>query len=151
MELCSMLYGNLDGRGLGRECRHVDVWLGPFAVHLKLPQHCLLISYISIQNQKFEKQKKRKFVSFSSLTVYNPGNIHPLSPWRLSPERKLLSYYISQCTSRLCFGLTAEMERKALSLWQEFSDIRTHLVVLGSRIPENTLLLHSLRPNIVSE
>ena len=43
------------------------------------------------------------------------------------------------------------MERKALSLWQEFSDIRTHLVVLGSRIPENTLLLHSLRPNIVSE
>ena len=77
MELCSMLYVNLDGRGLGRECRHVDVWLGPFAVHLKLPQHCLLISYISIQNQKFEKQKKRKFVSFSSLTVYNPGNHSP--------------------------------------------------------------------------
>ena len=36
-----MLYGSLDGRGLGEEEKiHVYVWLSPFAVHLKLPQHC---------------------------------------------------------------------------------------------------------------
>ena len=28
------------GGGLGGEWIHVYVWLSPFAVHLKLPQHC---------------------------------------------------------------------------------------------------------------
>ena len=28
------------GGGLGREWIHVYVWLSPFAVHLKLSQHC---------------------------------------------------------------------------------------------------------------
>lgn len=40
MELCSMLCGSLDGKGLGGEWIHVYVWLSPFAVRLKLPQHC---------------------------------------------------------------------------------------------------------------
>ena len=34
---------------------HVHVWLSPFAAHLKLSQHCLLISYTPIQNKKFKK------------------------------------------------------------------------------------------------
>ena len=29
---------------------YVYGWLSPFAVHLKLSQHCLLIGYTSIQN-----------------------------------------------------------------------------------------------------
>ena len=32
---------------------HVYVWLRPFAVQLKLSQHCLLIGYTPIQNEKF--------------------------------------------------------------------------------------------------
>ena len=38
---------------------YICVWLSPFAVHLKLPQHCLLIGYLPIQNKKFKKKKKR--------------------------------------------------------------------------------------------
>ena len=48
MELCSTLCDSLDGRGY---CEKMDtcvyVWLSLFAVHLKLSQHCLLISYQS--------------------------------------------------------------------------------------------------------
>ena len=44
---------------------HVYVRLSPFAVHLKLSQHCLLMSYTPIQNKKFKKNnnlhsKKKK-------------------------------------------------------------------------------------------
>ena len=46
-----MLCASLDGRGFGGEWIHVYVLLSPFAVHLKLPQHCLsamlLLSYFS--------------------------------------------------------------------------------------------------------
>ena len=42
-------------RELGGEWIHVYVWLSPFFVHLKLSQHCLLISYIPVQNEKFKK------------------------------------------------------------------------------------------------
>ena len=34
------------------EWRHARVWLSPFAVHLKLSQHCLLIGYNVVQNKK---------------------------------------------------------------------------------------------------
>ena len=34
---------------------HVYVQLSPFAVHLKLSQHCLLISYTPMKNKKFLK------------------------------------------------------------------------------------------------
>ena len=56
MELCSLLCGQLDGRGVsGRGDRrgewiHVYIWLSPLAVHLKLLQHCLLTGYTPIQN-----------------------------------------------------------------------------------------------------
>ena len=40
-ELCSMLCSDLDGGLLfGGKWIHVSVWLSPFAVHLKLSQHC---------------------------------------------------------------------------------------------------------------
>ena len=56
-ELCSMSDGSLDGRGVwGRMdtciCTHVH-----FTIHLKLSQHCLLISYTLIQNKKLKKKK----------------------------------------------------------------------------------------------
>ena len=35
----------------------VYLWLGPFAVDLKLSQHCLIISYTPIQNKKLENKK----------------------------------------------------------------------------------------------
>ena len=41
-ELCSMLCGSLDRRGVWGEWIHVYVWLSPFALHLKLSQHCKL-------------------------------------------------------------------------------------------------------------
>ena len=42
------------GGEFGGEWTHVYVWLSPFAVHLKLSQHCSLISYTTIQ--KFLKK-----------------------------------------------------------------------------------------------
>ena len=38
---------------LGGEWIHVYVWLSPFTILSKPSQHCLLISYIPIQNKKF--------------------------------------------------------------------------------------------------
>ena len=40
------------GGEFGGEWIHVYVWMSPFGVHLKLSQHCLLISYITIQNKR---------------------------------------------------------------------------------------------------
>ena len=42
----------------GGEWIHVYVWLNPFAVHLKLSQNYLLISYTSKENKKFTIKKK---------------------------------------------------------------------------------------------
>jgi hypothetical protein len=39
-ELCSVLRGSLDGRGVWERMIRAYVWLSPFTVHLKLPQHC---------------------------------------------------------------------------------------------------------------
>ena len=42
MELCLTLCGSLDAvvGEFGGEWLHVYVWLSPFVVYLKLPQHC---------------------------------------------------------------------------------------------------------------
>ena len=48
------------GGEFGEEWIHVYVWLRPFAVHLKLSQHCLLINYTPVQNFKKEKKKKNR-------------------------------------------------------------------------------------------
>ena len=44
------------------------VWLSPFAVHLRLSQHCLLISYTPIQNKNFKKIRKKKRMGLISDT-----------------------------------------------------------------------------------
>ena len=56
-EVCLMLCGSLNGRGVWGRMDTLHVWLSPFTVHLKLPQHCLLISYTPIQNKKSERKK----------------------------------------------------------------------------------------------
>ena len=55
-ELWSMPCGSLDGRGVWGEWMHAYVWLSPFAVHLRLSQHGLLISYSSTQNKKVKNK-----------------------------------------------------------------------------------------------
>ena len=40
----------------GGEWIHVYVWLSPFAVYLKLSQHCVLIGYTPKYNKKFKKK-----------------------------------------------------------------------------------------------
>ena len=49
MELCSMLCGNLNGRGVwGKIDTCIYVWLSLFSVRLKLSQHCLLTGYACV-------------------------------------------------------------------------------------------------------
>ena len=38
---------------LDKGCINMYVWLGPFTIHLKLPQHCLLISYTQYKIKSF--------------------------------------------------------------------------------------------------
>ena len=52
MEFFSMLHDSLDGRGLGGERIHVDVWLSPFSVHLKLTT--LLIGYACMHTKSLQ-------------------------------------------------------------------------------------------------
>ena len=47
------------------EWGHVNVWLSPFAVHLKALQHYLLIGYIPVQNKQLKKLNKIRKVNFS--------------------------------------------------------------------------------------
>ena len=42
-------------RGFGEEWIHIYVWLSPFAIHLKLSQHCESV----IQDKKFKKMNKQ--------------------------------------------------------------------------------------------
>ena len=47
------------GREFGGEWKHVYVWLSPFAVHLKLLQHCQwTISQYKIESSKEKKNKQ---------------------------------------------------------------------------------------------
>ena len=51
----------VDGRGFGGKMDIllkwiVYVWLCPFAVHLKLSQHCLLTGHTPIQNKKLKRK-----------------------------------------------------------------------------------------------
>ena len=54
------------GAGLGGERMHVSVWLSPLAVHLKLPPHYLLISYIQYILKYFKKKKKKASLTYKS-------------------------------------------------------------------------------------
>ena len=55
MELCSMLYGSLDGRGVWERMDTCVCMAGSFSAHLNL-SHCLLIFYTPIQNKKFKNR-----------------------------------------------------------------------------------------------
>ena len=55
MELCSVLGGSLDERGVWGRTDTCIVQLSPFAVHLKLSQHCMLIGYTPIHKDLFMK------------------------------------------------------------------------------------------------
>ena len=54
---------NWKGGEFGREWIHVYMWLSPFAFHLKLSQHCLLIGYTPTQ-KILKKGREEKEVSF---------------------------------------------------------------------------------------
>ena len=56
MELCSMLYDSLDGRGVWGEWIRVYVWLSPLAVDLKPSQNCSLAT----PQYKIKSLKKKK-------------------------------------------------------------------------------------------
>ena len=45
------------GREFGAEWIHIQAWLSPFAVHLKLSQHCLFITYTPTQSKTFEEKR----------------------------------------------------------------------------------------------
>ena len=68
-ELSSMSRGSLDGRGVwGR--RDTCTYINPFAIHLKLSQHCLLpIPPTQIKTLLFKKKsiQKKVFIHFFSL------------------------------------------------------------------------------------
>ena len=62
---------SLDGRGVWGENGYMNVWLSPFAVCLKPPQHGLLIGYTPIRNKSLKKNKS--FVSHFVLNVCLQG------------------------------------------------------------------------------
>ena len=63
-------FGGSSGKGwqLGREW--IQVYLSPFAIHLKLAQHCLLIDYSPIQ-----KKKKRTVALIIRTLVKNQASL----------------------------------------------------------------------------
>ena len=52
MELCSMLCVWMGVNLVRRMDTCIYIWLNSFTVHLQLSYHCLLITYIPIQNKK---------------------------------------------------------------------------------------------------
>ena len=86
MELCSMLCGSPNGRGVwGR--MDTCICMAEFTTHLKLSQRCLLVSYTSLQNKKFKKAKKKKETTnpkgFSSAPSCKECRRHKIrfNPW----------------------------------------------------------------------
>ena len=60
MELYSMLCASLDGGVSGGEIMYACIWLSPFAIYLKLPQHSKsAMPQYKIKNLKFEKNRKK--------------------------------------------------------------------------------------------
>ena len=51
------------GGEFGGERIHVYVWPSPFAVHLKLSQHCLLINYTPVQTKNYKNADSRPKLS----------------------------------------------------------------------------------------
>ena len=86
------LFVNLNnGRGFEGEGIHVYVWLSPFPVNLKLPQHCwvaipqfqmfLVLKKIKIKNQKKQKKKKKPRQETGAWSADSWTDSHQMS-WR---------------------------------------------------------------------
>ena len=78
------------GGEFGEEWVHVYVWLSRFTVHLKLPQHRLLIGYTQIQNKKLKK-KLQTINALEGVWKREPsyivgGNVNWYSQYRKSME-----------------------------------------------------------------
>ena len=55
--------------GVWGEWLHVYMWLGPFAVHLRVSQHCSLIHYTSVQNRRLKKTKFYQGLSLATFCI----------------------------------------------------------------------------------
>ena len=53
----------------------MDVWLGPFTVHLKLPQHCLLIGYTQYKKKVSKNLKKKCNVNHLGILNFQVATI----------------------------------------------------------------------------
>ena len=72
------------GRGYAGEWIHIYVWLSPFAIHLKLSQHCESV----IQNKKFKKMNKQ--TKQTTKKTQSLGHIAPSS----NPEKKYINTFL---------------------------------------------------------
>ena len=71
-------------RGFGEEWIHIYVWLSPFAIHLKLSQHCESV----IQNKKFKKMNKQ-----TKQTTKKPQSLGHIAP-SSNPEKKYINTFL---------------------------------------------------------
>ena len=78
-----MLCGSLDGRESGGEWIQVHVWLSPFAVHLKLSQHCQW----DIPQDKIKQQQKDDFYRIQEIQSYELQKIYYLKTPNLHQEQ----------------------------------------------------------------
>ena len=86
---------------LGGEWIHVYVWLSPFAVHLKLSQHCLLIGYTPVQNKKLKKIVCGHCVRGSVLYFMDRGIILRIFTGKETEVQRCLITQTPQLASRI--------------------------------------------------
>ena len=109
------------GGELRGEWIHVYVWLSPFAVHLKLSQHCLLISYTSIQNKKFFKKNKSATLwelDWQKLSQRRKCRRQSLKPW-LKPSQNFLDGTQKTQTERKKSINQTSLKWKHFDLWKK--------------------------------
>ena len=133
------------GRGLGREWMRVYVWRSSFTLHLKLSQHCLLMSYI-YPNTKLKVQKNIKLVlkkkkrRWQTRVDHDTKALHATGQgiiwgWRLcnvlgTPTEHTYStqgWLMKRHSSNICIythlgmkraSLVAQMVKNLLSIWE---------------------------------
>ena len=71
------------GVGFGGEWIHVYVWLSPFAVHLKLSQHCKL----AICQYKIKSKKKKQLSAWICSRNRAGSGWHQGREWRTGVQR----------------------------------------------------------------
>ena len=81
------------GREFGGEWIHAYGWLNPFAVHLKLSQHGLLISYTPIQNLEKEMATHSSVLAWRMLWTEEPGGLQSMGSQRVGHDWVTLTQY----------------------------------------------------------